>query len=140
MAPNTTMKPRSRMPKRVPRVADEAEYAGQVERDGGHQPEDGDLVRLQMQLVLEEEADRNIDQAAEGRTEGQQNDQDAEVKEDPLPHRVRQGGGIDGDGRTRGGRTVSRHRAQSSPASSSKCHGPAFGYMPGPRLGGYMLL
>ena len=72
----------------IPRVADEPEYEGQIERDGGHQPENGDLVRLQVQLVLEEKADWNIDQASEGRTEGQQDDQDGQVEEYPLPDRL----------------------------------------------------
>jgi len=49
----------------------------QVERDGGHEPELGDLVRLQVQFVFKKKADRNIDQSSRGGTEGQQDDQDA---------------------------------------------------------------
>jgi hypothetical protein len=60
-----------------------------IERDGRHDPEFGHLVSLQVQLVLEKEAYRNVDQASVGGAERQQNDQDAEVEEDPLPHRAR---------------------------------------------------
>ena len=34
-------------PERIPHVADESEHKGQIERDGGHEPEIGDLVRGQ---------------------------------------------------------------------------------------------
>ena len=106
-------------PEGIPRVADESEDKGQVEGDGGHEPEIGELVRLQVQFVLEKKAYRNIDQASGGGTEGQQNDQDAEVEENPLPHRLRKVGGSDGDGRCCGRWTVGRHRAQSSPVETA---------------------
>ena len=77
MMPNNSMKPRSRIPKGIPRVTDESENAGQVEGDGGHEPELGDLVRLQVQFVFKKKAYRNIHQSAGGGTKGQQNDQDA---------------------------------------------------------------
>src|SRR5919202_767138 len=40
-------------PERTPDVADESENKGQVEGNGGEQAEIRNLVRLQMQLVLE---------------------------------------------------------------------------------------
>jgi hypothetical protein len=65
-----------------------------------------------VEFVLEKEGYGNIDQASRGGTEGQQNDQDAQVEENPLPHQARQG---DGSDRYCVRRAVSRHRAQNSP-------------------------
>ena len=117
-APNKHHEPAVAHAQRIPGVADEAEHAGQVERDGGHQPEDGDLVCLQVQLVLEKEADGDVDQASDRRAEGQQHDQHAEVEEDPLPRGLRQGGRERGDARRCRRRTVRRHCAQGSSVST----------------------
>jgi hypothetical protein len=88
MAPNNSMIPVSHA-ERIPNVADESENAGKVERDGGHEPKLGNLMRPQVQSVLEKKADRNIDQAAGGGAESQQNNQDAQVEKNPLPHGLR---------------------------------------------------
>src|SRR3974377_975271 len=76
--------------KRITHGADETEYEGQVKRDGCNEAEMRDLMRLQVQAVLEEKADRNIDQAARGAAEGQKDDQDAEVEKDTPANRWRQ--------------------------------------------------
>jgi hypothetical protein len=53
--------------KGAPHVANKSESKRQVERDCGHEPETGNLMRTQLQLVFQKKADRNIDQAS-GRT------------------------------------------------------------------------
>ena len=68
-----------------------------------------DLVRLQMQPVLEKKADGNVDQASRRSTEGQKNDQDAEIEKDAAPNRRGQDVGSGGDGGGLGGGTVNRH-------------------------------
>ena len=75
---------------RIPHVADEPEYEGQIKRDRRDETEMRDLMRLQMQPVLEEEADRDIDQAARRAAEGQKDDQDTEVEKDAPANRWRQ--------------------------------------------------
>jgi len=99
--------------KRVPDVADESEREGEIKRDGGHEAEIGDLVRRQMQLVLEQEADGDVDQSSRRAAERQQDDQDAQIEEDAQPLRRRQIRTSDGDGRDGGSRAVNRHCAQS---------------------------
>ena len=39
-------------------------------------------------IVLEKEADGNVDQATEGCAECEQHDQWSKIEEDPLPHRL----------------------------------------------------
>jgi len=72
-------------------------------------------MRGQMQSVFKKEADGNIDQAAGRTAEGKQDDQDAQIEENALPHRGRQVGGSDGDTRHGGCGTVHRHCARSAP-------------------------
>ena len=76
-------------PEGVPHVSDETEYEGQVERDRSHKPEISKLVRLQVQLVFKKKTDRDVDQTAMGRSEGEQYNQYAEIEENPLPHQRR---------------------------------------------------
>jgi hypothetical protein len=51
-------------PERVPHIPDKSERERQVERNGRHEPEIRDLMRRQMQPVLEKETDWDIDQAS----------------------------------------------------------------------------
>jgi hypothetical protein len=46
-------------------------------------------VRLQVQLVLEQEAQRNLDQAAEWGAERQQDDQRADIERNSPPNGAR---------------------------------------------------
>ena len=102
-------------PERIPDIAHESEYEREVERDRGDKPESGDLMRGQMQPVLEKEADGNIDQASSRPAEGQQDNQNAEIEKNAVPLRGRQIGGRGGDSRCGGCRTVNRHRGRSVP-------------------------
>ena len=76
-------------PEGIPHVSDETEYEGQVERDRSHKPEISKLVRLQVQLVFKKKTDRDVDQTAVGRAEGEQYNQYAEIEENPPPHQRR---------------------------------------------------
>ncbi len=103
----------------APDVAQEAEDPGEIERNAGHDAEIGDLLRRQVQLVLEEEADRDVDQPAIGRAEGEEEDERAEIEEDAPAHPPRQDLGSDRHGRVHLRRMVDGHRSPAPPGRSS---------------------
>jgi hypothetical protein len=93
-------------PERAPAVAHEAEQERDVERQTDPEIEGRELVGTQVQAVLEEEADRDADQAGEGRGEVEQDQQRAAVGQDVEAPRGRQRrmGRRRVDGRPLGGR------------------------------------
>jgi hypothetical protein len=65
-------------------------------------------MRAQLQFILQQKADRNIYETSRRTTERKENDQDAEIEENPLARRGRQIGRSD---RNRGCGTIDRHKA-----------------------------
>src|SRR5262249_13802634 len=91
------------------------------------QGEGGELMRRQVQLVLEEEADRNVEEAAGGGAEGGEEHQRAEVEKDPVPDCVRQDDGLGGRDRCIGFQATGCHRTQAITRNTggAGAHSPA---------------
>ena len=67
--------------KRIPRIAQQAENKGQIKRNADDQAKARDFARLQMQLVLQEKADRNVHEPAIRIGEGDEKGEAAKINE-----------------------------------------------------------
>jgi hypothetical protein len=67
-----------------------SEENGDVAGYPGDQAEDRQFVRLEFELILEQEADRQADEAASGGPKAQQQKQDAQIEQDPHARGGRQ--------------------------------------------------